>query len=319
MSRQAPGSAFGKVILVGEHAVVYGGPAIAVAIERGAEARATTLASGASHIRAPSGKLNGTAQLSLDRALRAVLEQMPAGPAVRVDIATELPPGAGLGCSAAIGVAVTRALDPRVGIEDLTTRAMAWERVFHGNPSGVDVAVSSNGGCIRFQHGFRVRPLPVIGELVLCIGHTGLASSTKVMVEAVAALREQSPALVGELFEQMAELVGDAERAIGSSDRSLLGRAMNRAQELLDRLMVSNRAIDSMCEQARAAGAVGAKLTGAGGGGCVVALASDAVGAERVIEAWRAQGREGFVCIAGSRVYGQSVSRSREFLATLGG
>ncbi len=83
--------------------------------------------------------------------------------------------------------------------------------------------------------------------------------------------------------------------------------------------MVSNQAIGAMCDQARAAGAVGAKLTGAGGGGCVVALASDAMVADRVMEAWRVRGREGFVCRPASAVPGRGVSRSREFPATLGG
>jgi len=131
------------------------------------------------------------------------------------------------GCSAAIGVAVTRALDPSVSVENLTTRAMAWERVFHGNPSGVDVAVSANGACIRFQHGSRSSTLQVRGELLLCIGNTGSSSSTKVMVEAVAALRERRPILIGELFEQMGEFARDAKRAITSSDRSLLGRTID--------------------------------------------------------------------------------------------
>jgi mevalonate kinase len=291
----ASGLAFGKVILLGEHAVVYGEPAIAVAIDRGARARAVRSPTAASHIRVSPTPVAAEHQAALDRALAEVLELTPCDGPVRVDVETELPPGGGLGCSAAMGVAVSRALDPNASAEEVVTRATAWERVFHGNPSGVDVAVSAGGGCVVFRKGTGARRLRVGGALTLCIGSTGVASSTLAMVEAVARLRAGSPTLVAALFSEMGALVQEAEDAIGVGDGSRLGRAMDGGQELLARLRVSSPDIDGMCETARQAGALGVKLTGAGGGGCVVALASGIVAGERVLEAWQRGGRQGFL------------------------
>ncbi len=302
------GRACGKVILLGEHAVVFGIPAVALGIDRGAQARATALPVGAAaSILYVCGwgieVVEGNRDLDLARAFTSVLNatrerQIAAGRApigaVRVDAQADLPPGGGLGCSAALGVAVARALDPSIGDAEAAERAMAWERVFHGNPSGVDAAVAASGGCVLFEKGQGIEAVRVRGGITLCIGHTGIASSTKAMVEAVAKLRAQSPARVDDVFDEIRALTRSARVALETGDRYALGKLMDRNQALLDSIGVSTGEIDRMCTLARGAGAVGAKLTGAGGGGCVVALVTTQAATEAVLSAWRAAGYDGF-------------------------
>jgi mevalonate kinase len=294
------GKACGKVILLGEHAVVYGVPAIAVGIDRGAGARAQALDGGPSTLLVHGWEIRVTEgeDTDLARAFTSLLEvarrQKPGLGALAVQAAADLPPGGGLGCSAAIGVAVARAVDPLGSEEQVLERAMAWERVFHGNPSGIDAAVSASGGCVYFKKGEPIQHVRVKGGLLMCIGNTGMASSTKSMVESVARQKARRPEIVAKAFEGIASLVANARLAIEAGDRLALGRLMDLNQMLLSGLFVSSQEIERMCDLARTAGAMGAKLTGAGGGGSVVALVKDMATAERVLEAWRLDDFNGF-------------------------
>ena len=128
------------------------------------------------------------------------------------------------------------------------------------------------------------------------------------MVEAVARLRARRPEMVTKAFEGIRSLVQNARLAIEAGDRFALGRLMDLNQTILSGLFVSSEEIERMCDLARTAGALGAKLTGAGGGGCVVALASNAASAERVREVWRKEGFDSFSAKVAS-------SEPRAFLA----
>lgn len=295
------GRACGKVILLGEHAVVYGVPAIAVGIDRGARAHATPVAVGPSrlHVRGWNIDVSESEPAhDLASAFRALLETTravaPSLPPLAVEVEADLPPGGGLGCSAAMGVAIARALDSTAPDDVLQQRAMAWERVFHGNPSGVDAAVAARGGCIYFRRGEALESVRARGTLRLCVGSTGIASSTKAMVDGVARLRERRPEFVEQSFDAVRSLVHGARHAIAEGDRLTLGRLMDWNQALLGELFVSTPDIDFMCAVARDAGALGAKLTGAGGGGSVVALVPSPAVGDQVIAAWRAAKFDGF-------------------------
>jgi mevalonate kinase len=218
---------------------------------------------------------------------------------VRVQAQTDLPAAAGLGCSAALGVAIVRALDawrgrPIVTPSETVERAMAWERVFHGNPSGVDATAAARGGCIWYERthgGPALKEVKLSAPLRLAVGHSGIASTTRGMVEHVAKLKERKPELVDRTFEGVRSLVQNARLAIESNDDAGLGRLMDLNQMLLSGLMLSTEEIEAMCRLARDAGALGAKLTGSGGGGCVVALVRDP---EPVLAAWEKAGFRSF-------------------------
>ncbi|MGO9712625.1 MAG: mevalonate kinase [Polyangiaceae bacterium] len=296
------GVACGKVILLGEHAVVYGIPAIAVGIEHGVRADARPLERGPSRLAVREWNVEVEASANdpdLGRALALLLEASGCDAPMLIDAQVDLPPGGGLGCSAALGVAVARAIDPSAKVEAITERVMEWERVFHGNPSGIDAACAARGGCIAFTKGeggapHQIEEVHAGASLTVCIGNSGVASSTKTMVTAVARLRERRPEVVHKNFEGIRSLVRNARLAIEAGDRFALGRLMDLNQMLLSGLFVSTAEIERMCGLARDAGALGAKLTGAGGGGCVVALVNSSTAAESVLNAWRGAGFQGF-------------------------
>jgi len=313
------GHACGKVILLGEHAVVYGVPALAVGIDRGARATATPLSTGPCRLRIRRWNIavrENEDGHDLARAFRALLdavrEDRPTLAPLSVEVEADLPPGGGLGCSAAMGVAIARAIDPAVTDDALQERAMAWERVFHGNPSGVDAAMSARGGCAFFRKGEALERVRVRGALHLCIGSTGLASSTKTMVDGVARLRARRPEVVAKAFDGVRSLVNNARLAVEAGDRQALGSLMDLNQMLLSGLFVSCTEIDRMCGCARASGALGAKLTGAGGGGSVVALVPSATVGEVVLRAWREEGFDGFAATVAPETRARSIEAESE-------
>ena len=300
---ETTGRAYGKLILAGEHAVVYGVPAIAVGIDRGSRATSRPSPVNRLVIEQWNVDLSEGDEGDLARAFGALLVSARTRgsiPTSEIHASTDLPAGGGLGCSAALGVAVARAVSPKAKDDDVLADAMAWEKVFHGNPSGVDAAVATLGGAIQFVRGVGIENVDVGCSLVFAIGHSGNASSTKTMVEGLARLREAQPAMVGAAFERIRAIVGDARKAIEAGDVASLGAALDENQSVLAKLELSTPDIDAMCAVARGAGARGCKLTGAGGGGCVVALVEDRASAERVLRAWQSQQKNGFVTELGA-------------------
>lgn len=270
--------AHGKLILLGEHAVVYGVPAIAVGISAGVTAEAALAESSSLSL----GELRAAAadDSELGRAFSALLRALSAPP-VRVDVTLGMPVGSGLGASAAIGVAIAKSVLECLypGESPLEGRVLeaagAWENVFHGSASGIDAAAAFHGGCLWFRKGEGVSPIPLGAELSLCVALAGPPASTRLMVESVAKLRARRTELVDKSLDGIRSLVENARLAIAAGDVRSLGKLMDLNQMILSGLFVSTDEIESACEAARSAGALGAKLTGAGGGGAVVALVED--------------------------------------------
>lgn len=297
----------GKVILLGEHGVVYGHPALAAGLGVGVHATARVSESDDDVIVArPWGV---TARVGSDEplalGLQAILDGMPsARPRVRVEVDVELPGGAGLGCSAAIGVAVTGALDALFSIERSAEErgdfSLRWERVFHGNPSGVDNAMAAVGGVALFRRGQPLQSVRVKKPLPLVIAHSGESSSTKEIVAMVARQREAETQRVDEAFGAIAALVNNAKLAVEAGDLKGLGQLLDLNQMLLAGLMLSTEKIEELCRVAREEGALGAKLTGAGAGGCMIALAKDEADAERIRDALAKRSPLTLVAMAGA-------------------
>jgi mevalonate kinase len=196
-------------------------------------------------------------------------------------------------------VAVAGALDELAGIErsaeERASQALAWERVFHGNPSGIDTAISALGGVAVYRKGEPLEPLRLRAPLSLVIGHSGEAASTKAMVDMVARQHERAPARLDKTFDAIAALVQNGRLALEAGDLRALGQLMDLDQSLLSSLMLSTARLEELCAAARETGALGAKLTGAGGGGCMIALVPDDASAERVRNALASLGASPFV------------------------
>lgn len=301
--------ASGKVILLGEHAVVYGVPGLAAGIERGARATARLAPSGrGSFLRLGGSEYRAHASGSdLERAFAALVGESEGD--VDVDAEAELPPGGGLGCSAALAVAIAKSVlaarhgrafsvDSDADRHAVLSRASAWEAIFHGNPSGIDTAAAAGGGCLRFDRGIGPSSIAAPHDLWLAVGYSGRGASTKEMVSGLARLFERKPETADKFLGAVRSLVENAILAIASGDGAGLGKLMDLNQMLLAGVMLSTEPIEAMCRSARAAGALGAKLTGSGGGGSVIALggasAPGAIGsdaevvARAVTSAWSA-------------------------------
>lgn len=262
---RAEGHGSGKIILCGEHAVVYGHPALATGIDRG-----TTVvlerAEGPTTVHSDQG-----VDERLEHALRVVL----GGNGLRVHIASDLLMGRGMGSSAALAVALVRANAQLFGMtlsaDQEHAQALAVESVFHGTPSGLDNAVAARGGMVRFVRGSdgpTITSLPSFPHPI-AVFDSGRAGDTR---QLVAGVRERLDAL-GSVLQDIGDLCADIEQQLG--DVHTLGPLMTANHDLLRRLGVSDAGLDQLVLTALSCGATGAKLSGAGGGGIVIAVGPD--------------------------------------------
>ena len=212
---------------------------------------------------------------------------------IAIEATVHLPSGAGLGSSAALAAAVLRAIDSLQGVtrgdDDAHEATLAWERVFHGNPSGVDNAMALAGGVATFVRGEALLRIAPSAPVHLVIGDTGMPCSTKSTVEEVARQHARHPERTEKSFDAIATLVRNGRIAVETGDHRALGQLFDMNQHLLAGLMVSTSELEGLCRVARDAGALGAKLTGGGGGGCMIALASDADAAAKIASALSAE------------------------------
>ena len=301
MKLPARGRAAGKVILLGEHVVVYARPALAAGLARGLEVRVERGAG-------PLAVRTDVPALAADERPAALVREAAAALGIqadglRVEVRSELPGGAGLGSSAALSVAVLRALavaaGRRLSLADELALGRRLEEIFHGNPSGIDPAAAVLGGCFRFTRGEppMVTPLRVARPLPLVVAYTGRGRSTGAVVAGLRERWESDRTAYERLFDEVAGLVAEAAVAVESGDVVGLGRAFDENQRLLEALGVSAPEVESLVATARNAGAYGAKLTGGGGGGAVIAVAAEP---ERVAQALRGAGAQTMVAVVGA-------------------
>ncbi len=315
MKAQATASAPAKVILLGEHFVVHGGPAIVLAIDKRATVKAKARTDRKIRIRSNAVKASGYylnnrfyAEEGGEDAMEklepiyAVVKDLLALSSKRVgvsiDISSSIPVAAGLGSSAAVAVASAAALDQllETGLtkDEIFRAAFDAEKIVHGNPSGVDPAISTYGGVIMYRRGEKIKKLDVDADLPLVIGDTKIERSTGQMVAHVGDLKRRYPSVVDNIMRAGGEIAATSVEALKSGDLETLGEVMNMNHALLYAVGVSNEPLERLVYAAREAGALGAKLTGAGGGGCMIALAAKEK-LEDVAEAIEEAGGEAFI------------------------
>jgi hydroxymethylglutaryl-CoA reductase len=292
--KQAPqpvdlnGHAAGKVILLGEHAAVYGKFAVAVPIAAAVRAGIERTRSGTTISIPDWGVLQDVNVQPDATGLSAIIAQIlkhlsidDSGYAIHVQ--SRIPPAMGLGASASIAVAIIRAFSValRLGLgdDDVNSIAFECEKLAHGTPSGVDNTVATLGKPILFRNAdsLQVQVLELHNPLPLVIAHSHESGATREQVAGVRARYDRNPARYGELFAQIDAISQEGARALEANDDAALGLLMNVCHGLLNAIGVSTPELESMVSVARDAGAVGAKLTGSGGGGSIVALCPGSV------------------------------------------
>lgn len=282
----------GKIILFGEHAVVYGQPAIAVPVNQ-VKARAIISARpdqprGWVNFQAPDIRLEKNwddlpADHPLVLVVRGVLEatQIYQPPAMTIRVSSSIPIAAGLGSGAAVSVAMIRALSEFLGRplldEDISDLAFEIEKLYHGTPSGIDNTVITYEKPIFFtrkdtdQKGM-MEPFHVSKPFTIVIGDTGIPSPTAAAVADVRKAWQEDSMLFQDLFNSTGKIVYQARQAIENGDIAALGPLMNENQSLLEKMGISSFELDRLVQAARQAGANGAKLSGGGRGGNMIAL-----------------------------------------------
>lgn len=282
-------SAPGKIILFGEHAVVYARPAIAVPVTQ-VQARAILQANpraapGSVHIQAPAIDLDANlTDLSSDHplvaAVNGVLTELGVArlPACTLRITSTIPVASGLGSGAAVSVALIRALSAFLGqpLTDQQVSALAFEveKLHHGTPSGIDNTVITFAMPVYFVRGQPIETLRVRRPFTIVIGDTGVSSPTAVAVGDVRRAWQQAPSQYEALFDAAGKLARQAREAIEGGQPEALGALMDANHTILQEMGVSSPELDRLVSAARGSGALGAKLSGGGRGGNMIALAS---------------------------------------------
>ncbi len=299
-------SAPGKIILLGEHAVVYGSPALAVPVT---QVKATVTVRnrpvGGIEVKAPAIALAADyASLSpshpLAAAIQGVLTTLAVTnlPPCTINIHSSIPVAGGLGSGAAVSVALIRAFSAFLGSplpdQEVDRIAFEVEKLHHGIPSGIDNAVVTYGKPVYFIKGKPIITLHVGKPFLIVIAGTGLTALTKDSVAAVRKLWENDKPRWEKVFKSVGEIAHQGSLAIKNGDIPELGRLMDANHTLLQEMTVSCRELDQLVDISRKSGALGAKLSGGGRGGNMIALvarenstslaaALDAAGAKSII------------------------------------
>ncbi len=281
----AVGYASGKVILFGEHAVVYGRPAVAVPVtqvQARAEVEDAERGQGITIVARDLGRTYKLNEAPPDDALRAIvvstLEHVRVGleQDLTITVTSTIPVARGLGSGAAVSTAIVRALlehfDRWLDSRAISDLVFETEKIHHGTPSGIDNTVIAFEKPVYFVKGGRMEIFWVERPFLLVIADTGVQSPTKVTVEAVRRAWEREPVMYEGLFDDIGTIADMGRQAIEQGDLEVMGRLMDENQRLLRLLKVSSPELEGLIGAARQGGALGAKLSGAGRGGNMIAL-----------------------------------------------
>lgn len=283
-------SAPGKIYFFGEHAVVYGEKAIACAVDL--RTRVSVQPSGVHVISSILGTtgLDTVKHPYVTQCIREMEQYITC--CIKVDITSDLPVGSGLGSSAAVTIATLSALsiqfDTGHTLEEIAAIGHVIEVNVQGAASPTDTFVSTMGGLVKIP----ARQKLSLPECPIVIGYTGSFSSTRELVANVRSLKEDYPLAIDPIISAIGHLSGYGEVLIEARDYAALGGLMDFNHGLLDALGVGSPELSNLVWAARRAGAWGAKTTGAGGGGCMVAITDNP---EKVADAIRSAGGEAII------------------------
>ena len=282
-------SAPGKLMLYGEHAVVYGSPCIVTAVDQRVRVSVTSNGEGEIHVESPNlgldeyhksletlGKDDVPKSMSfVEYLVKRVYDKYDLKKGIRISTESDFSTQFGFGSSAAVVVALAKALDEYFDLRmsEREIFEISYQAVLdvQGVGSGFDVAASVYGGTLYY-----VTPGTVIekiyqGELPMVVGYTGVKADTPTLIRQVAELK-RNESWVESVFGDIKDLVNEAKVGFEKKDFAYLGKLMNTNQKLLATLNVSSAELDKLIKASRDGGADGAKLSGAGGGDCMVAL-----------------------------------------------
>jgi mevalonate kinase len=280
------GSGFGKVILFGEHFVVHGVPGIVSAIDSTVDAEVKKTGAGITVTDERKGatgytqKKKAQQEESIERMLRT-MGINPEKTVLDIWLGGSLPGFSGIGASAASSVAIARAIaeEFKIDLPDAKINEIAYEaeKAYAGTPSGIDNTAATYGGLIWFKRNLSgvsdtIEKLSIRKPVEIVIGNTGIVADTKEMVAGVAARNKRNPEKYSLLFKQAEDLAYTARKSLKEFDLRKVGNLMNENHRLLQKIEVSCKELNHLVNLAREQGAFGAKLTGGGGGGCMVAL-----------------------------------------------
>lgn len=291
MKNRGVGTAVGKIILMGEHAVVYGEPALSIPFPAAFTKVIVDSGQGdveidchfyKGYLKDSKEKLDGIKTMiekivfDLDRELKDF----------DISIETSIPVERGMGSSAAVAVATTKALydyfDRELSKEDLIKYSDISEKIIHGNPSGLDAATIIGEESLYYIKGEKFMPFDFVLDGYLVVADSGEIGNTKEAVAGVKSLLDRDYINTKKIIEDLGSLADEAKKFMEENNPLGLGQAMRNAQRLLNSLGVSNDNLEKLVGRAMKDGALGAKLTGGGLGGSMIALASSKEDAEKI-------------------------------------
>lgn len=287
-------SAPGKAILIGEHFVVYGEPAVVMAINRDVKVTVEERSDSKLHIssnlgfsgtfigekfESEKGELDAAKTLEPIRiTAETVFKALKKKCGLNITLNSSLPIAVGLGSSGALAVATVAAVGRLLGAdltrEEIVSLSFEAEKYVHINPSGIDQTISTYGGVIVYEKNKGITHLKIEAPIPIVIGNTGIQRNTGKLVDSVRVRREMFPEVMTLLIQTAGQLTRQAISVLKKGDLRQLGELMDINHGLLVAAGVSNEALDRLISVAKKSGALGAKLTGAGGGGCMIALST---------------------------------------------
>lgn len=289
----AIGIAHSKLILIGEHAVVYGQPAIAipfplVGVESAVSRVPGEIKLDSTLYKGPIDSVPDSLQ-GIAHCIRETLQYL-ALPVkdLLIQIRSSIPPGKGLGSSASVAIAVVRSLFAYAGRmytrEELLKLANISETFAHGAPSGIDTLTITSKLPVWFEKNGSVDYIRPSDDFHFVVADTGRVGDTRTSVETVASLLKAAPKKIHAKLNKLGEFTHQAKAALEKKSKHVLGHILDEAQKELEALGVSDAGLNKLIAFARQEGALGAKLTGGGNGGCIIALARNELHSRQLSE-----------------------------------